>query len=408
LILELACEEKQLAGFEEKLRLREMAAEDIYFAKRDKELIRAIHQKRSELSIKKTNLEIPSTFRKIHVVNMSSMNFADQTQIVDVPIEPPGRGEVLVKLEFSGVEASDILQNMGAYGPLSDASPEVELNGKIQLGDCGLEGVGVVVATGEGVELQVGKSVLIMGFGTSYREYVTCPAAQVIPLEMPATAFMTAIPISAATAACALDIHGQLKKGEQVLVTGAAGGTGQFAVQWAKVKYNARVVGICGSSEKEQMLHEIGCDETINYRRETDIAAAIKARFPDGIDVAYEGVCGPLRDAVWANMATFGRMIRIGSVGDGYDREGGFSSHPIDSNSAILKSLTCTGFYLPNLVADPRLYDVINEVIDYVENGDISIRLDPYCQKFKGLEGVYEAQKYIRTGRNVGKVYVSI
>jgi NADPH:quinone reductase-like Zn-dependent oxidoreductase len=351
---------------------------------------------------------IPSAYRKIHVVDMSSLDFARQTRIVEVPVEQPGPGDVLVKLEFAGIESSDILQNSGAYGPLVGTSPEAEANGGIQLGDCGLEGVGVVVAIGEGVEIPLGKTVLIMGFGTSYREYLTCPAAQVIPVELPASAWMTAIPISASTAACALDISGQLQAGEQVLVTGAAGGTGQFAVQWAKVKYDARVVGTCGSQAKEDMLGRIGCDATINYRQEDNIAAAIKAQFPDGIDVAYESVCGPLRDAVWENMAMFGRMICLGSVGDGYDTEGGFSRHQLDSNSTIFQSLTCAGFYLPNLVGDPRLYAVLNDLLRYVEDGKITVELDPVCAGFHGLEGVYEAQAHIRTGQNIGKVFVSL
>ena len=156
------------------------------------------------------------------------------------------------------------------------------------------------------------------------------------------------------------------------------------------------------------MLRQIGCDVTINYREEQDIAAAIAAQFPDGIDVAYDGVCGPLRDAIWSNMALFGRLICIGSVGDGYDSEGGFSVHQIDSNSTIFKSLTCAGFYLLNHMGDPRLEAAINELMRYVEDGEISVKIDPACDQFRGLEGVYEAQKHIRTAQNVGKVYVKI
>ena len=310
-------------------------------------------------------------------------------------------------MAFSGVEASDILQNRGIYGALAGAEPEPEASGWAQVGDCGCEGVGTIVAVGDEVELEVGTTVLIVGFGISYREYLTCPAAQVIPVSMPASPALTALPISAATAACALDVNGQLKEGEQVLVTGAAGGTGQIAVQWARVKHNARVVGVCGTVEKEKMLREIGCDDTINYKEEADLTAAIKKRFPDGIDVAYESVCGTLRDAVWANMAVFGRMICVGSVADDYESEGAFMGHQIASNSGLLNSLTCTSFFLFNLVNDPRLHDTMNQLLGYIERGEIDVRVDPGAARFKGLEGVYEAQKYIRTGQNAGKVYVS-
>ena len=352
--------------------------------------------------------EIPKTYRKIRVANMSARTFAEQTEIVEVPIEQPGPGQVLVKVAFSGIEASEIAANRGLYGSLVGAEQEAEPNGKIQPGDCGIEGAGIIVATGEGVELQAGSSVLLLGFGISHREYVTCAVAQLFPLSVSASPAMTAIPISAATAACALEINGRLQQGEQVLVTGAAGGTGQFAVQWAKVKYNARVVGVCGSLQKEQMLKEIGCDETINYRDEADLAAAIKSRFPNGIDVAYEPVCGKLRDAVWANMAVFGRMICIGSVGDDYENENAFTVHKIASNSGLFKSLTCTSFYLLNLANDPRLEQTIAEIMQYIQEGKIVARVDPVSANFKGLEGVYEAQKYIRTGQNAGKVCVSL
>jgi len=130
---------------------------------------------------------------------------------------------------------------------LSESAPEAEANGKLQAGDSGCEGVGTIAAVGEGAELEVGATVLLIGYGIAFREYLTCPADQVIPVSVPPSPEMAAIPISAATAAGALDISGRLSEGEQVLVTGAVGGTGQFAVQWAKVKYNARVVGICGS-----------------------------------------------------------------------------------------------------------------------------------------------------------------
>lgn len=233
-------------------------------------------------------------------------------------------------------------------------------------------------------------------------------ADQVIPVSVPPSLEMAAIPISAATAAGAFDISGRLSEGEQVLVTGAAGGTGQFAVQWAKVKYNARVVGICGSAEKEQMLKEIGCDETINYKDESDMAAAISSRFPNGIDVAYEPICGSLRDAVWANMGMFGRMICIGSVGDDYESADAFVGHMIPSNSGLMKSLTCTSFFLFNLLDDPRLQQIITEIMGYIQEGKIVARVDPISANFKGLEGVYDAQKYIRTGQNAGKICVSL
>jgi hypothetical protein len=351
---------------------------------------------------------IPGSYRKIHVLNKQAMSFAEQAEIVEVATELPGSGEVLIKVLFTGIEASDILQNTGEYGPLMNEEPEVQVSGKLQRGDCGSEGVGEIIATGEGVDFQVGDTVIFAGFGVSFREYLTCATAQVFSLPVPATPDLTAIPISAATAACGIDINGRLHEGERVLVTGAAGGTGQFAVQWAKVKYNAYVVGVCGSADKEKMLREIGCDDTINYKQAPDMASAIRLKFPDGIDVAYDGIGGSLRDAVWENMAVFGRMICIGSVGDDYQKQGAFNAHKIASNSVVFKSLTCTGFFLGNLFNDPRLAQTIGELMQYIGEKKISVSLDPASSEFHGLEGVYRAQEHMRRGVNTGKVYVTL
>ena len=64
-----------------------------------------------------------------------------------------------------------------------------------------------------------------------------------------------------------LEQAGRMRSGEAVLVTAAAGGTGQFAVQLAKLAGN-QVVATCGSDDKAQLLTDLGCDRVINYNKE--------------------------------------------------------------------------------------------------------------------------------------------
>lgn len=64
-----------------------------------------------------------------------------------------------------------------------------------------------------------------------------------------------------------LEQAGRMRGGETVLVTAAAGGTGQFAVQLAKMAGN-QVVATCGSDDKAQLLTDLGCDRVINYNKE--------------------------------------------------------------------------------------------------------------------------------------------
>jgi NADPH-dependent curcumin reductase CurA len=72
---------------------------------------------------------------------------------------------------------------------------------------------------------------------------------------------------SGLTALIALEKAGQMKSGETVLVTAAAGGTGQFAVQLAKLSGN-KVIATCGGSEKAKLLKELGVDRVIDYKSE--------------------------------------------------------------------------------------------------------------------------------------------
>ena len=80
------------------------------------------------------------------------------------------------------------------------------------------------------------------------------------------------------TPAIALDQAGHLEAGEKVLVTAAAGGTGQIVVQWAKQK-GAYVVGLTSSKEKAAYLKELGADDVINYREE-NLDQVLAERYP--------------------------------------------------------------------------------------------------------------------------------
>jgi len=71
-----------------------------------------------------------------------------------------------------------------------------------------------------------------------------------------------------------------MKTNLKVLVTAAAGGTGVFAVQLAKLAGN-HVIGTCSSDEKIQMLKQLGCDRVINYKKE-NMAQVLKTEYPDG------------------------------------------------------------------------------------------------------------------------------
>jgi NADPH-dependent curcumin reductase CurA len=104
---------------------------------------------------------------------------------------------------------------------------------------------------------------------------------------------------------------GRPRPGDQVLVSGAAGAVGQVAGQIAKA-VGARVVGIAGGQTKCGHLVEVlGFDGAIDHRA-GEIPAALDQRFPDGIDVYYDNIGGPITDAVMARLAHRARVVVCG------------------------------------------------------------------------------------------------
>lgn len=112
-----------------------------------------------------------------------------------------------------------------------------------------------------------------------------------------------------------LDIA-QVKNGDQVLVTSAAGGVGAIASQIAKLK-GARVVGLAGGSVKCRWLMDAaGLDDVIDYKATPDLEVTLGSMFPEGIDVVFENIGNSMIDAVLPKMRIGGRIVVCGQTAD--------------------------------------------------------------------------------------------
>lgn len=103
--------------------------------------------------------------------------------------------------------------------------------------------------------------------GGAFSEYLILPERLAIPIPNLDPGFVPLI-VSGMTASISLEKVGELKSGEKVLITAAAGGTGQFAVQLAKLA-GCHVIGTCSTDEKVAFLKTLGCDRPINYKKKT-------------------------------------------------------------------------------------------------------------------------------------------
>ena len=120
--------------------------------------------------------------------------------------------------------------------------------------------------------------------------------------------------LSAVTAYFGLRDIGGLKPGDRVLVSAAAGGVGQIAVQIARIE-GCRVAGIAGGAKKCAFVAgELGADAAIDYKAEKDLSAAIARACPEGVDLYFDNVGGPTLDAALAHLREDARVVLCGRI----------------------------------------------------------------------------------------------
>ncbi|PLX02751.1 MAG: NADP-dependent oxidoreductase [Marinilabiliales bacterium] len=132
--------------------------------------------------------------------------------------------------------------------------------------------------------------------------------------QAPLSAYLGILGMTGLTAYLGLTEIGKPKKGETLLVSGAAGAVGSIVGQIGKI-LGLRVVGIAGTDEKIEMLKsEFGFDVGINYNATENMSAAIATACPEGVDIYFDNVGGEISDAVLFNINKFSRTINCGAI----------------------------------------------------------------------------------------------
>ncbi|XP_004422700.1 PREDICTED: zinc-binding alcohol dehydrogenase domain-containing protein 2 [Ceratotherium simum simum] len=341
---------------------------------------------------------IPRAMQKL-VVTRLSPNFREAVTLHrDCPVPLPGDRDLLVRNRFVGVNASDINYSAGRYDP-SVKTPF----------DVGFEGVGEVVALGLSASARytVGQAVAYMAAG-SFAEYTVVPASVATSVPSVKPEYLSLL-LSGTTAYISLKELGGLSEGKKVLVTAAAGGTGQFAVQLAK-KAKCHVIGTCSSDEKSAFLKSVGCDRPINYNTE-HVGAVLKQEYPEGVDLVYESVGGAMFDVAVDALAIKGRLIVIGFI-SGYQTPTGLSPVKAGALPAKLlkKSASVQGFFLNHYLPEYRA--AMDHLLQMCASGDLVCEVDlgdlSAEGRFTGLESVFRAVDYMYMGKNTGKIVVEL
>jgi NADPH2:quinone reductase len=219
-------------------------------------------------------------------------------EVVDVP-EPEAGGKVLVDVHALGVSWPDLLLTRGEY----QLKPEVPFQ-------LGVDFAGVVRSAPEGCGFAAGDRVaccLPYGGGA---DVVALDPESVFPLP-DAVGFTAAaaIPMNYLTAQFALATRAQLRRGETVLVHGAAGGVGTATIQVAK-GYGARTIGVVSTEEKAAVARAAGADETVLV--DGFLSGVKELTGGAGVDVVVDVVGGDLMVDSLRALAPLGRLLVVG------------------------------------------------------------------------------------------------
>ena len=195
-----------------------------------------------------------------------------------------------------------------------------------------------------------------------------------------------------------LDIA-ELKPGDVVFVSGAAGAVGSVAGQIAKLKGAARVIGSAGSDEKIRWLREIGFDVAFNYRA-TQVLSQLREAAPHGIDVYFDNVGADHLEAALVMLNPHGRVAMCGAIAHYNAPE--VPHGPNNLALVITKRLTLRGF----IIADhyDRAPAMIADVSSWLRDG----RLSHTETVVDGLDRAPDAFISLFHGGNTGKMIVRL
>lgn len=314
---------------------------------------------------------------------------AEHFALVEGPVPRPGEGEVLIRNVYLSLDPYMRGRMRGTSSYVTGFALGEPLQGGV---------VGEVVES-RNPAFEVGEIVVGM---LRWEEYSLSDGAglrKVDPAAAPVSTALGVLGMPGMTAYVGLLDIGRPNEGETVMVSAAAGAVGSAAGQVARIK-GCRVAGCAGSDAKvAYLLDELGFDAAFNYRTAESLGAALDQACPDGIDIYFENVGGPLLDAVLPRMRVGGRVVLCGMISQ-YELE---RPDPIRNLiAAVPNRLRLEGF----IVSDhgDRLPAFLADMGAWVRSGRVKYRESIA----RGLENAPAAFVGLMRGDNLGKQLVQI
>jgi putative PIG3 family NAD(P)H quinone oxidoreductase len=313
----------------------------------------------------------------------------ESMRLVEAAQPSPSAGEILIEVDYAGVNRPDLLQRSGRYPPPPDASPIL-----------GLEVAGRVAALGEGVaEWRVGDRVAALAPGGGYAEYCVVPAAHALPVPQGMSmAEAAALPEVWFTIWANLIGIGRLKAGERLLVHGGSSGIGLAAIQLTR-HIGAEVMVTVGSAEKAEFCRNFGADFAIDYRQEDFLSRIKEITAGEGVDVVLDMVGGSYLQKDVSLLRRDGRLVLIAFL------EG--SRSEFDFLPVMMKRLTISGSTMRSrtLAEKAAIRDALRQNIwTSLTSGRLRSHV---CATFP-LAQAGEAHRLMESRLHIGKIVLQV
>ncbi|HEY1726283.1 MAG TPA: NAD(P)H-quinone oxidoreductase [Steroidobacteraceae bacterium] len=310
-------------------------------------------------------------------------------RVVEGPRPAPAAGEILIEVQYAGVNRPDIAQRMGRYPPPAGASPVL-----------GLEVAGRVAALGAGSsEWRIGDRVCALVPGGGYAEYCVTPARHALPIPSGLKlAEAAGLPENWFTVwANLMDLAGMCRD-ERVLVHGGSSGIGLAAIQLAR-HVGARPIVTVGSDDKARFCRDFGAAEAINYRSEDFVQRVQAFTGGQGVDVVLDMVGGDYSAKNIGLLRRDGRLVCIAFLKG--------SRIELDLLPVMLKRLRITGSTMrPRSIEDKAaIRDALaHEVWPAFSAGTIRTHLHATFP----LQQVADAHRLMESSRHIGKIVLQM
>jgi NADPH2:quinone reductase len=321
-------------------------------------------------------------------IEISEYGGREVLRVVDVALAQPGPDEVLIRLDYVGVNLFDIYIREGLYAK----SPAYGVPFPVRLG---IEGAGVVASVGPEVEdLAEGDRVTYCEALGSYAEYASVPAERVVKIPDGLDAkFAAAVMLQGMTAHYLTHATFPLKPGDTCLIHAGSGGVGQLLIRLAKLR-GARVFATVGHRDKVAVAKACGADEVILYRQTDFREAVLQATGGVGVDVVYDSVGRDTIDRSLGSLRPRGTCALFGHA-----------SGPVAAvEPRVLGergSLFLTRPHLIHYILSRKEYtERASAVLEYLRSGKLEVTID----RVFPLEDVAEAHRRLESRKSQGKI----